>query len=211
MKIGRGLIVRSLLAVGLICVLTPLATGQGRARRPGKKAGRQSILRPTPRSRPKIQRPAANRGNRPDAIEQLLRMNSAQRRHFFENNQGFKRMPLARQREVHRRIAEFDALPERQKQFRLERYQLFRDLRADKQTQARRVYQFWGRLPAPRRHLLMKDVEALRGMNDDERRSYAVENGLATKYSQQELRVMRELVALKSAPTDAHVDAPDGP
>lgn len=208
MKISRRLIVRSLLAVGLICVLTPLATGQGRARRPGKKAGGQSILRPAPRSRPKNQRPAANRGDQPGAIEQLLRMDSAQRKHFFENNQRFKRMPVARQSEVHRRIAEFDALPERQKQLRLERYQLFRDLPADKQTQARRVYKFWSQLPAPRRQSLMKDIEALRGMNDDERRSYAAENGLAAKYSQQELRVMRALVALKSAPTDAVVDAP---
>ncbi len=188
----------------------PLATSQVRARRPGKKAGRQSILRPSQKSRTKTQRPAANRGNQPDAIEQLLRMNSAQRARFFENNQRFKRMPAARQREVHRRIEEFDALPERQKQLRLERYQLFRNLPADKQTQARRVYRFWSQLPASRRKSLLTDIEALRGLSADEQKSYAADNELTARHSQQELRIMRELVSLTSGAADENVDTPNG-
>ena len=188
----------------------PLATSQVRARRPGEKAGRQSILRPSQKSRTKTQRPAANRGNQPDAIEQLLRMNSAQRARFFENNQRFKRMPAARQREVHRRIEEFDALPERQKQLRLERYQLFRNLPADKQTQARRVYRFWSQLPASRRKSLLTDIEALRGLSADEQKSYAADNELTARHSQQELRIMRELVSLTSGAADENVDTPNG-
>ena len=97
-----------------------------------------------------------------------------------------------------RRLNEFDALPERQKQLRLERYQLFRNLPSEKQTQARRVYQQWSRLPAPRRQLLMRDLQALRGMDDAARRSYAAENELQGKYSPQELQMLRQLVAINS-------------
>jgi hypothetical protein len=137
-------------------------------------------------------------------------MNRGQRQDVFKNDPRFKRMSVARKNEVRRRLRDFDALPERQKQLRLERYQLFRNLPSGKQRQARQVYQDWRRLPAPRRQSLMKDLQSLRGMNEVERRTYAAENGLQGKYSQHEMQVLRQLVGLNSSRPESDLDTAKG-
>jgi len=165
------------------------------------------------KSQPGKNPPGAMRGMLglpPFWLERLQEMSPAEQERFLSNNERFKFLPLARQKQIRERLRQWNNLPPEQRAALRQRQRVWEKMPPEQQRRVREeILPKWQQLPAERRQILLRRLSVLRSMEEAERAAKLYDDTFLTGLTPEEQDLLRELASLRTAsPPDIPQDIP---
>ncbi|MGA3210728.1 MAG: DUF3106 domain-containing protein [Terriglobales bacterium] len=146
-----------------------------------------------------------------DGLRNLRNMTPAEQQRALSHDPNFRNLPPQRQQQLLNRLQHFNSLPpERQNQL-IQRVDTWNHMTPAQQQQARGLFNQMQSLPEDRRTAVRGAVRNLRAMPPEARERYLNSPEYRSKYSSQELQIMRGMTDLNVGPGAARPPVMDVP
>ena len=134
------------------------------------------------------------RGNPPNLVERMMKMNPAQRERALQN------LPPARRDNIERRLNEIRKLPTAQQNRIRTRQEMLNSLPPLQQNQVRRSVRQFVDMPEERRGVMNQELNRMAPMSDEERQVYMGTEEFRNKFSAREQQMLFHLAEITPRP-----------
>ena len=161
--------VQLIIAIFVLAVASPGLEAQKRG--PVPKAGR--MVRPVPKGR--------------NSLDRIRNLTPQERKRMVD------RLPADKQKAFQERLERFQHLSPQEQEKLAQQYEQFQQLPSEKRDAVRRVYRRFNEQPEERQAVLREEMQTLRGLGDEERRSRMNGDEFRNKYTSHEQQLLMDM------------------